>query len=161
MLSRDWNRWIVASINAYLKQVSDSLSIPAYLEGVDSRSESLVRGRERAEIRILGPFPKHIGVAYAQLHLNVSVLLSSSALAPYGMAKMVGVFQEAMDLPIGVWNYGSEIGDYDENDASSQIYIGCLLPIAGQSGKVINFGLVDPVLQLQQTEVETSYMMEI
>jgi len=72
-----------------------------------------------------------------------------------------GALEEAMDQPIAVWNFEKLPGDFVEDQPETQVCLGCLIPRLGQSLRVLNFGQIDTVDRLKQTEVEARYMIEL
>ena len=50
---------------------------------------------------------------------------------------------------------------YVEGQPETQVCLGCLVPRFGQSLRVLNFGQIDVVDRLKQTEVEARYMIEL
>ena len=75
----------------------------------------------------------------------------------YAIIQNTGMFQEAMDGPIPVYQYGNEPGD-DEN-----VLLGCLSPVHGRGDaiRVMHFGQVDLTDRLKQSMVDARYWMEI
>ena len=69
----------------------------------------------------------------------------------------MGVFQEAMDGPIAVYQYGNEPG------ADAHALVGCLTPVQGRNDtiRVLHFGQVDPTDRLKQSMVDARYRMEL
>ena len=55
------------------------------------------------------------------------------------------------------------IRDSVESDPATQRFLGCLLPRSGrnQAVRVLNFGQIDPVDKIKQTEVDARYVMEL
>jgi hypothetical protein len=75
--------------------------------------------------------------------------------------KYAGVFQEAMESNIGVFNYGSEVGDYVASDPTTLVRIGCLEPKEGKTVSISHYGRINEVDHIRQTECECKYEMEI
>ena len=50
-----------------------------------------------------------------------------------------------------------------EDDPETQVFFGCLIPRPGrnESVRVLNFGQIDPVDKIKQTEVQARYVMEL
>jgi hypothetical protein len=165
MAQKDWARWIFASVANYLKQVALEQNLPILVEHLDERTESFMRSTDRAEIRITGPFTQELSKNYFRVYVDVNVLLTSrydgDSKNAYGILIYAGTFHEAMDMPIGVWNYGGEPGDYVEGQPEMQKFLGCLKPRPGQDVRVMNFGQTDLVEKLKQTEIDARYVMEI
>jgi len=167
MAQQDWARWIFASVADYLKDVATDRDLPVLVEHLDERTESFMRATDRAEIRITGPFTQELSHGYFRIYLDVNVLLCSrydgAAKDVYSILKHAGAFHAAMDLPIPVWNYGDEPGDYVEGNTSTQVFLGCLTPRTGrnESVRVLNFGQIDAVDKIKQTEVDARYVLEL
>ncbi len=164
MANANWNRWILASLNVYFKQVAAGLSLPTIVETVDERTEAFMHAADRAEVRITGPFIKELSKNYYQAFVDVNVLLTSRfdpRKSAYQVVAYSGVFQAALDQPIQVWNYGNEPGDFVASDPTRQRYLGYLLPRFGQSERTLHFGQIDPTDHLRQIEVEARYLLEL
>ena len=78
----------------------------------------------------------------------------------YTIHKNAGLFLEAMSIPIGVWNYGNEPGDYSD-DPETQEFLGCLEPRPGKNDsiRVNHFGQIDKVDKLKESAVDARYVM--
>jgi len=137
------------------------------IEHLDEKSDAFIKASDRAEIRITGPFTQELSKGYHRLLLDVNVLLTSRYDGPaknqYNILKFAGLFQGALSMPIPVWNYGGEAGDYDAAIPESQLFIGCLLPKGTKSDlvKVFNFGQTNETDKLKQTVVDAHYEMFI
>lgn len=165
MAQKDWARWLFASVATVLKAVATERLLPVLVEHLDERTTAFMEASERAEIRITGPFIREMSRGCWQVFVDVNVLLTGryDDTDGYSILKHAGAFQEAMDASIGVWNYGSEPGDYREDDLASQMFLGCLIPRSGRNAlvRVLNFGQIDAVDKLKQTEVDARYVMEL
>jgi hypothetical protein len=75
--------------------------------------------------------------------------------------KYAGVFQEAMNSPIAVFNFGSEVGDFVDGDSSTLKNLGCLEPREGKTVSISHYGRINEVDHIRQTECECKYEMEI
>jgi hypothetical protein len=165
MAQKDWTRWIFASVADYLKQVAAEQNLPVLVEHLDERTETFMRATDRAEIRITGPFTQELSINYFRVYVDVNVLLTSrydgDSKNSYGILKHAGAFQEEMNSPIGVWNFGNEPGDYVEGQPDTQKFLGCLKPRPGRDVRVMNFGQIDQVEKIKQTEIDARYVMEL
>jgi hypothetical protein len=165
MAQRDWARWIFASLASYLKEVAEEQDLPVLVEHLDERTEAFMRSADRAEIRITGPFTRELSKGYWQVFVDANVLLTSrydgSQKNGYDILIHAGAFHAAMNLPVGIWNFGSQQGDYVEDDPETHTFLGCLVPRPGQSVRVLNFGQIDTVEKIKQTEIEARYTMEL
>jgi hypothetical protein len=67
----------------------------------------------------------------------------------YDLQTWCGAFQEAMDGPINVFKYGSEVSD----DSS---YVFCLRPRKGkfETNRVLHFGQINRVERIRQSMVD-------
>jgi hypothetical protein len=164
-MQANWARYVFASVADYFKEVASDNNLPVLVDHLDERTEALMKETDRAEIRITGPFLKHTSKGYYVVFVDVSVLLVSrydgSRKNAYDILKYAGAFQQAMDSPIAIWNFGGEPGDFDEDDEDTQVFIGCLNPRPGASVQVLNFGQVDAVEKIKMTEVNMKYTTEL
>jgi hypothetical protein len=162
---KDWPRYIIASIGYYLKPILTAQNWPSLLDGIEERTDAFIQSSNRAEFRITGPFVKQLSAGYWQALVDINVLLSSRFDGPlknaYDLTAMAGIVEAALDQPIPVWNYGGQPGDYVDGDASTQVFLGNLIPRLGQSCRVLNFGQIDTVDRLKQYEAEGRYMLEL
>jgi hypothetical protein len=115
---------------------------------------------DRCEIRITGPFTKEVSHNYFQVEVIVNVLFLSryeEQKNQYAVIEKIGVFHEAMDGAIAVYQYGNEPGD-DEH-----ALVGCLSPLQGRNDaiRVMHFGQVNPTDRLKQSMVDARYRMEL
>src|SRR4051812_40904100 len=110
----NWARWIFASTAYALKQVAVDASLPVIVEHLDERTQAFMQAPDRVEIRITGPFTQELSKGWFRIQLDANVLLWSrydgQAKNAYTLLKNAGLFHEAMDSPIPVWNYGVEAG---------------------------------------------------
>ena len=144
----NWARWVFASVATYMKEVAKQASIPVLVEGLDERTDALMKATDRCEVRISGPFSRELSHNYFRLEESKN---------RYGILKIIGDFQEAMDCNIPVYKYGDEPGD-DESAS-----IGCLAPRSGRNDsiRVLHFGQIDPTDRLKQSMVDARYVMEL
>jgi hypothetical protein len=163
----NWARWLFASTAYVLKNVATSNDLPVLVEHLDERSQTFINAGDRVEIRITGPFSQELSKGYHRLLLDVNVLLTSRYDGPsknqYNILKYAGLFHGALSMPIPVWNYGPELGDWKEDDLNSQVFIGCLLPKGAKSDlvKVYNFGQTNETDKLKQSVVDARYEMYV
>lgn len=163
----NWARWLFASTADVLKSVATNNNLSVLIEHFDERTETFLKASDRAEIRITGPFTQEQSKGYHRLLLDVNVLLTSrydgEAKNAFNILKYAGLFRGALSMPIPVWNYGPEDGDYVEEDEESHLFIGCLLPkgAKGDLIKVFNFGQTNETDKIKQTVVDARYEMFI
>ncbi len=163
----NWARWIFHSVASYLKDVATDASLPVLVEHFDERTATFERATDKAEIRITGPFDQELSKGYHRIYVDANVLLTSrydgAVKNAATILKNAGLFHEAMSEPIPVWNFGGEPGDYVEGDSSTQVFLGCLNPRPGRndSVRVMNFGQIDTVDKIKQSEVDARYVMEL
>ena len=163
-MNQNLPRWLHASVADAMKAVAETADLPCLVEGIDDRTDAFMHAKERVEVRITGPFVKHPSNGFYHIFVDVNVLLSSrtgESKNAYDLLRKSGMFLSALDEPIGVWNYGNEPGDYVEDDPTTQVSIGCLTPRPGRSARLMNFGLINPVDQISQHEVENNYEIEL
>jgi len=156
----NWVRWVFASVATYLKEVAKQANIPVLVEGLDERTDALMKATDRCEVRISGPFSRELSHNYFRLEVDVNVLFYTrleESKNRYGILKIIGDFQEAMDSNIPVCKCGDEPGD-DETAS-----IGCLAPRNGRNDsiRVLHFGQIDPTDRLKQSMVDARYVMEL
>jgi hypothetical protein len=161
----NWARWIFASVADNLKAVATDAHLPVLVEHLDERTKSFMEATDRAEIRITGPFTQELSKGCFRILVDANVLLTSrydgQTKNQYQLLEYAGLFHEAMDSPIPVWNFGRKLTDYQGGDPSTQIFLGCLTPRPGrnESVRVINFGQIDKIDKIKQTAVDASYVM--
>jgi hypothetical protein len=164
---RDWDRWILASLATYLKSVAGGCTLPVLVEGLDERTPAFMQATDRAEIKITGPSSQQPSNDYFRLFVEVSVLLTSRYDGPtknaYSIAEYAGAFHEAMNVPIGVWNFGGQPGDYVAGQPETLTFLGCLTqrPGRGDNVRVEHYGQIDKTSKIKQTLVEARYMIEL
>jgi hypothetical protein len=161
----NWSRWIFHSVADYLKQVATEASLPVLIEHFDERTAQFEHASDRAEIRITGPFDQELSKGYHRIYVDVNVLLTSrydgAKKNAATILKYAGLFHEAMSLPIPVWNFGGEPGDYVASDPDTQVHLGCLVPRPGNNNsiRVLHFGQLDKVDKIKQTAVDARYVL--
>jgi hypothetical protein len=165
----NWVRWLFASVASYLKDVADDAGVPFFLEGMQARDKNLMQAKERAEVRISGPFTEEISRSCYRATMNVNVLLTGVLDVKensYGIIITAGIFHQAMDAPIPVWNYGGQPGDFDASDPDSQSFLGCLTPRSIRSTntntssvRVVQLGQIPTNNMLRQLMLDASYEM--
>ncbi len=163
----NWARWIFHSVASQLKDVATTANLPVLVEHFDERTAAFERATDKVEIRITGPFDQELSKGYHRIYVDVNVLLTSrydgARKNAATILKNAGLFHEAMSEPIPVYNFGGEPGDYVEADPATQVFLGCLTPRPGRndSVRVMNFGQIDNVDKIKQTEVDARFVMEL
>jgi hypothetical protein len=148
-----------------LHQIAEDIALPVLIEGFDERTADFERATDRAEIRITGPFDQEQSKGYHRIYVDANVLITSrydgASKNAATWLKYAGLFHEAMSKPIPVWNFGSEPGDYDASEPSTQIFLGCLKPRPGNNNsvRVLHFGQLDKVDKIKQTAVDARYVL--
>jgi hypothetical protein len=161
----NWARWIFASVADCLKSIATENDVPVLVEHLDERTDAFMRAEDRVEVRITGPFTQELSKGYHRIWVDANVLITSryggKGKNAYDILKIAGLYHEAMTLPIPVWNYGNEPGDFVEADPESQVFIGCLLPRPGKNdtARVFNFGQTDRTDKLKQSAVDARFVM--
>lgn len=163
----NWVRWTFASVATHLKQVATQANLAVYIDQLDERTEAFQKAGDKVEIRITGPFVEECSADYFHLLMDMNVLLLSryggQGKNGYDILRYAGLFQEAMDSPIPVWNYGNQPGDYTDEPAT-QVFIGCLLPKKSKDGVTVrayNFGQMDKTEKIKCSVVDARYDMYI
>jgi hypothetical protein len=156
----NWARWVFASVATYLKEVAQEAGIAAIVEGLDERTTAFMEATDRCEIRITGPFSREVSQNYFHIEVVVNVLFVSryeEAKNQYAIIQTIGTFQQAMDGPIAVYQYGNGPGD------DPQALVGCLSPVHGRGDavRVLHFGQVELTDRLKQSMVDARYWMEV
>ena len=154
----NWARWMFASIAFTLKAVATGNSIPVIVEGMDEETNEFTRATDRVEIRISGPYTRPLSGGEYHIFMDANVLFTSrfdgAGKNRHTILENVGLYQEAMDSPISVYRYGSEVGDDDS-------FLGCLTPRQGKNDtvRVMHFGKIDTTDKLRQSMVDARYEM--
>lgn len=165
----NWAKWMFASVAYELKLVATNANLAALVEHLDDRSDAFMKEPDRVEIRITGPFDQEISKGFHRSTLDVNVLLTSNyggqAKNALKIIKFAGLFQARMGLPFPVYNYGIEVGEFNDPDTNTrqQVFLGCLLPIGGKNNsvKMFHFGQTDKVDKLKQSVVDARYTIEL
>jgi len=161
----NWTRWIFASVAHALKTVATDAHLAVLVEHLDERTTAFMQAADRVEIRITGPFTQEFSKGDFRIWVDANVLIESrfdgSKKNANDILKYAGLFHEALDTPIAVWNYGSELGDYVTGDSATQVFIGCLTPRPGknESVRVFNFGQTTQTDKMKQSMVDARYVM--
>ena len=162
----NWARWVFASVAKALKEVvATEQNLAVLVEQLDERTKEFEQKTNKVEIRITGPSTQELSKGYFRNCVDMNVLLTcrydGAQKNAYTIFRLAGLYQAALSTPIGVWNYGSEDGDYIEGQPDTLVFIGCLKPRPGiqDSTKVLHFGQIDPVSKLSQTMVDARYVM--
>jgi len=156
----NWARWIFSSLAKYLREVATDNEIPAFVEGVEDRTDAVMEASSHVEIAITGPFSREASRGYYILRVGIRVLIQSrmdkSPENRYTPQLIAGLYHEAMDAAIAVYRYG----DGPEDD---QTLLGCLSPLNGKNDaiKVHYFGQMGPTDRLRQSMVDCWYEMEL
>ena len=141
-----------------MKTIATDNDIPVIVEGMDEETDNFTRATDRVEIRISGPYTRPLSGGEYHIYMDVNILFTSrfggAGKNRHTILKNVGLYQEAMDSPIRVYRYGSEVGDDDS-------LLGCLNPRRGKNDTVSvhHFGKIDPTDKLRQSMVDARYEM--
>jgi len=163
----NWARWIFASVAYVLKECATNANLAVLVEHLDERSAAFMDATDRVEIRITGPFSQELSKGYFRLYVDVNVLLESRYDGAIKNANDIlvnaGLFQNAMDSPIPVWNYGNQVGDYVDGNTATQVFLGCLEPRPGNSDsiRVLHFGQAPPPDKMKSSMVDARYVLYI
>ena len=159
-INPNWPRWIAASLAVYYKVVADALSIPLLVEGIDER-ESGKMEKDRAELRINGPFIKQPSNGYFQLNVDSNILLTDlmggEEENSYNLMNWAGAFQQAAEKAIPVYRYGPDTAGVDDSSL-----VGCLTVRGRKEGPdVFHFGQVSTDSRVRQAAVDTQHWMHL
>lgn len=166
----NWARWVFSSVAYHLKTVATQAGLAVLVDHLDDRTDAFQKASDKVEIRITGPFTKECSQDYFRIAVDANVLLTSRYDTPTSkknsldILRYAGLYNEAMDSPIPVWNYGVQPGDYQDDDPSTQVFLGCLLPKAGKDDsavRVFNFGQMDKIEKIKCSVVDARYELYI
>ena len=147
------SRWIITSLATTFDPVASGLSLPYYVDGLDERSEDIVRA-DHVELRFTGPFIRERTNGYYKIQMMVNVLLTRQMALTgnaYALLDWAGEFQRAMLGPIPVYKWGSG-GEL----------LGCLVvENKKESVKIFHFGQIHNVDRIRQSEVDALYTLEL
>ena len=152
-------RWIFASVADYFNSVATGLSLPLFVEGVDERSDELMRVNH-AELRTTGPLVKELSNNYYRVIVDISILLTYqmklAGADAYEIVRACGKFQSSMLDPIPVYRYGPDPVDDDT-------LVGCLVirDPSAYSAEIWNFGQIGKDDRVRQSEVNASFEMNL
>ena len=154
----NWSRWIFSSLADYLKRIATDNKIPVLVEGVDDRTDAILKKPEHVEIAITGPFSRNPTRGYYILRVGVRVLIHSqmSKDSRYGPQRIAGLYQEALDGYISIYRKGNDISD-------DKTLLGCLSLLKGSNDaiRVLHFGQASATEKLRQSMVDCWYEMEL
>jgi hypothetical protein len=154
----NWARWVFASVATFLKGVAKTNNLPSIIEGVEDRTKTFMASPNRVEIRISGPFVREPSYGHFKIVAEANVMVTSTYDKPnrYDFAKITGIFQQALNLPIPVYRYG----DQPIDDGS---YVGHLIPRNNKADtiRVMNFGQYNTTERVRQSIVDTVYYMDM
>ena len=160
----DWVRWIHASLAVAMKDVAEDCDLPCLVDPLEERTEEFMEAPNSATVRISGPVDTQYGKGFHRLFVDVSVLLQGVVCGrdnAYDIFKWAGIFADALNDSIPVYNYGDEEGDYVEDDDSTLVQLGCLITRPGRPVNTFNFGQVEKDLKTKQVETNASLYIEI
>jgi hypothetical protein len=165
MMNPNWPRWLFASATYHLRQV-DNGGIPLLIEGIDERTDSFLSAPDRIEVRVNGPYIRPLQGCF-EVWVDVNVLITShmggDTKSRHELHRLSGLYQAALTAPIEVWNFGNQLGDFDEGDPDSQILLGCLVNrySKGDMTKLFHFGQVEKTDRVKQAIVDARYQMNL
>lgn len=157
-------RWLFASIMKHLEAVAIANSHPIIKEGVDTRTDAILKSKLWAEARITGPFTRELQGGEYEVNVDANVLLTTNdPINGYEIVRVAGLYQEALSSPIPVWNYGALTGDYVQGQPDTQVLLGCLMNSPGRKEMigVYHFGQVNKTDPIRQSVIDTSLQMII
>ena len=153
-------RWVFASIMKHLEAVATAAGHPFIKEGVDVRTDAIMKSKLWAEGRVTGPYTRDLQGGEYEVNVDANVLLSTNQ-PGYDIVRVAGLYQEALSTPIPVWNYGALTGDYVHSDSSTKVLLGCLTNSPGRKEMVavFHFGQVNKTDPIRQSVIDTSLQM--
>lgn len=159
MANPKWARWIHASIATYLKSVASLNSIPSLVDGIEQRTAAFSEAPDKVEFRVNGPFTRELSENYYEAKVGINVLVSSTIGGPkkdaFRLDDILGLFHEALDEPIPVFDYSLTISD-------PGYQLGCLKLVQDKLGlRVLHFGQIDPNDLVRQGMVSGNYYIEL
>jgi hypothetical protein len=163
-LNPDFERYVYASVSKHLVEVAEDNNIPWVVEHIGQRTPDFMQAPIRVEIRVTGPFIFEPSHDFFDVKVMVSVLLTGRMTErPYDLMGATGLFREAMQQQIPVWNYGGLAGDYEDSDPSTQIFFGCLSADKNKNFplKVFYIGDQNGTDKLRQVVIDQRYQMEL
>jgi hypothetical protein len=161
MVNENWARWIHASVAKYLKTVATNASIVSLCEGLEDRHPDFQNEKERAEIRVSGPFTHELGDGDYHVQVFVNVLVSSMMGGAkdnvFQLNTNLGKFHAAMDAIIPLYKLGPDTGPSGVDDGTQ---FGCLRTKTGRNDsiRVMHFGQIDKTNRLRQAIVDAAYV---
>lgn len=163
-LNPEFERYVYASVSKHLVAVAEDNNIKWLVEHLGQRTPDFMEADTRVEIRVTGPFIYEPSHDYFDVKVMVSVLLTGRMTRrPYDLLRATGLFREAMQEPIPVWNYGNLAGDYVESDPDSQVFFGCLDAEKNKNFPVKTFYIGDQngTDKIRQVVIDMRYQMDV
>lgn len=153
-MNKNWTRWILASIAKYFSDTCLTIPLPLLVDGIDEREGEDLQC-DHAELRITGPYLNELSKDYWRVLVDINVLLTEmmGRTNVYDLQTWCGIISLAMDGPINVYKYGSEVGD----DSS---WVCCLNPISGGTdpNRTLHFGQLGKTDRLRQSMVDGRFI---
>ena len=157
-----WQRWLVASVAEHFKvNVTDPISLPFLVEGLDDRDTEFEQAPDRAELRLNGPFTQEQSKNCWRIWMDVNIMITSTMDGEtknrYSLEINAGKFHQFADTCISVFQFG-ELAQTPENDGS---LLGVLRPRHGKNDSVrtLNFSQINKVDRIKQSQVDARYVM--
>lgn len=160
MVDPNWVRWIHASIGKYLKDALDEIDIPSLVEGIEERTDDFQHQRNRAEIRVSGPFTHELNDGGYRVKVFVNVLVTSmfggAKDDAYKLDRILGTLHSEMDAIIPLKHYGPDSGMGGIDDS---VQFACLRTLKGKNDniRVFHFGQIDSTNRQKQGAVDAGY----
>jgi hypothetical protein len=158
MIDPNWSRWMTASVANAMTTVAQSIPIPSVMDGIDDSNKTFAEAPASATIHTSGPHIQELSRDFFRVYLDVNVLVKTEmgdTTNRLNHDTICGIFQSALDTPIGVYQFGSEPDD----DPSATI--GCLLSRTGssESVRIVQFGQPSVTDRVRQSVVQAHLYM--
>jgi hypothetical protein len=156
-MNKNWPRWIIASIAEHFRIASAAIPLPLLVDGIDEREDELLH-YDHAELRFTGPYINELSHNYYRLLIDANILLTEmmDRSNAYDIHTWCGAMAVAMEGPINVYKYGTEVGD----DAS---YAFCLTLANGKIDpvRVLHFGQSGLSTRFRQSMIDGHFIVDI
>lgn len=150
-------RWLFQSVASHFKSVADGISLPYFVEGIDERSEDMMRV-DHVELRVTGPTFKEVSNGYYNVDMVINFMFTKNmderSANAFDLIQWTGVFADAMLDPIPIYKKGSGVEDDDS-------LVDCIRVKKGRNEavRVYHFGQLDKDTRVRQSEIDAVYGM--
>ena len=149
----NWSRWCFASFSKFFNTNRGSVTL--YVEGTDRQTSEL---KDFAEFRMDGPRIKSLGKHLTRLEVTINILCFSTMddVDAHKLQRTIGVMLAAFQPVITAYKYGDDGTQFACFQRAS--------PSGAKIGfdvRINQFGIIDPVLRIQQATLEATYFAEV